>query len=109
MILKIIQAWILSLQHCAHCAIGDDDSIETHFADVMRSSHDTADPVLAQRLVEEGPTTVRWLEELGVHFERTYYPEKAVIQPNTEGLMYTGNEKVWPYKDMAVPAPRGQV
>ena len=48
-----------------------------------------------------------WLEELGVHFERTYYPEKAVIQPNTEGLMYTGNEKVWPYKDMAVPAPRG--
>ena len=48
-----------------------------------------------------------WLEELGVAFERTYYPEKAVIQPNTEGLMFTGNEKVWPYKNMAVPAPRG--
>jgi succinate dehydrogenase/fumarate reductase flavoprotein subunit len=30
-----------------------------------------------------------------------------VIQPNTEGLMYTGNEKVWPFKDQAVPAPRG--
>ncbi len=48
-----------------------------------------------------------WLEELGVHFERSYYPEKAVIQPNTEGLMFTGNEKVWPFKEMAVPAPRG--
>ena len=48
-----------------------------------------------------------WLEDLGIAFERTYYPHKAVIQPNTEGLMYTGNEKVWPYKDMAVPAPRG--
>ena len=48
-----------------------------------------------------------WLEDLGIGFERSYYPEKAVIQPNTEGLMYTGNEKVWPYKDMAVPAPRG--
>ena len=48
-----------------------------------------------------------WLEDLGVHFERSYYPHKAVIQPNTEGLMYTGNEKVWPYKDLAVPAPRG--
>lgn len=48
-----------------------------------------------------------WLEELGVHFERSYYPEKAVIQPGTEGLMYTGNEKVWPFKDLAVPAPRG--
>lgn len=48
-----------------------------------------------------------WLEDLGFQFERSYYPEKAVIQPNTEGLMYTGNEKVWPFKDRAVPAPRG--
>ncbi len=48
-----------------------------------------------------------WLERLGIHFERSYYPEKAVIQPNTEGLMFTGNEKVWPFKDIAVPAPRG--
>lgn len=48
-----------------------------------------------------------WLEALGFEFERTYYPEKAVIQPGTEGLMYTGNEKVWPFKDQARPAPRG--
>jgi succinate dehydrogenase/fumarate reductase flavoprotein subunit len=48
-----------------------------------------------------------WLEDLGFQFERSYYPEKAVIQPNTEGLMFTGNEKVWPYKDEAKPAPRG--
>lgn len=48
-----------------------------------------------------------WLEGLGFQFERSYYPEKAVIQPNTEGLMYTGNEKVWPFKEQAVPAPRG--
>jgi 3-oxo-5alpha-steroid 4-dehydrogenase len=48
-----------------------------------------------------------WLEDLGFQFERSYYPEKAVIQPNTEGLMFTGNEKVWPFKDKAVPAPRG--
>ncbi|HEU0192409.1 MAG TPA: FAD-binding protein [Mycobacterium sp.] len=48
-----------------------------------------------------------WLEGLGFSFERSYYPEKAVIQPGTEGLMYTGNEKVWPYRDQAVPAPRG--
>src|SRR3954451_10842759 len=48
-----------------------------------------------------------WLEDLGFQFERSYYPEKAVIQPNTEGLMFTGNEKVWPFKDQAVPAPRG--
>ena len=48
-----------------------------------------------------------WLEALGFQFERSYYPEKAVIQPGTQGLMYTGNEKVWPYREQAVPAPRG--
>ncbi|WP_168701426.1 FAD-binding protein [Gordonia paraffinivorans] len=48
-----------------------------------------------------------WLEGLGFEFERSFYPEKAVIQPGTEGLMYTGNEKVWPFNTMAKPAPRG--
>ncbi|MGH3361588.1 MAG: FAD-binding protein, partial [Nocardioides sp.] len=48
-----------------------------------------------------------WLESLGFEFERSFYPEKAVIQPGTEGLMFTGNEKVWPFRDRAVPAPRG--
>jgi 3-oxo-5alpha-steroid 4-dehydrogenase len=48
-----------------------------------------------------------WLEDLGFQFERSYFPGKAVIQPNTEGLMFTGNEKVWPFKDQALPAPRG--
>jgi 3-oxo-5alpha-steroid 4-dehydrogenase len=48
-----------------------------------------------------------WLESLGFRFERSFFPGKAVIQPGTEGLMFTGNEKVWPFCDIAKPAPRG--
>jgi len=48
-----------------------------------------------------------WLESLGFEFERSFFPGKAVIQPGTEGLMFTGNEKVWPFRDQAKPAPRG--
>ena len=48
-----------------------------------------------------------WLEALGFEFERSFFPGKAVIQPGTEGLMFTGNEKVWPFREQAVPAPRG--
>lgn len=55
----------------------------------------------------DSPEHFDWLEALGFRFERSYYPEKAVIQPGTEGLMYTGNEKVWPFRDLAKPAPRG--
>ncbi len=48
-----------------------------------------------------------WLEALGFQFERSYYPGKVVVPPGTEGLSYTGNEKVWPYREQAKPAPRG--
>ncbi|MFB8275579.1 FAD-binding protein [Nocardia colli] len=48
-----------------------------------------------------------WLESQGLTFERSFYPGKAVVQPGTEGLMWTGNEKVSPYLDQARPAPRG--
>jgi succinate dehydrogenase/fumarate reductase flavoprotein subunit len=29
------------------------------------------------------------------------------MQPGTEGVMFSGNEKVYPFRDIAVPAPRG--
>ncbi|AKS34055.1 FAD-binding protein [Mycolicibacterium goodii] len=48
-----------------------------------------------------------WLESLGFEFERTFYPGKVVVPPGTEGLSYTGNEKVWPFCEQAKPAPRG--
>jgi 3-oxo-5alpha-steroid 4-dehydrogenase len=48
-----------------------------------------------------------WLESLGFAFERSFFGAKAVIQPGTEGLMFTGNEKVWPFREQARPAPRG--
>jgi succinate dehydrogenase/fumarate reductase flavoprotein subunit len=48
-----------------------------------------------------------WLEGLGFQFERTFYPGKIVVPPGTEGLSYTGNEKVWPFCEQAKPSPRG--
>jgi L-aspartate oxidase len=51
-------------------AFGEDDSPEIHAADVMRSSHDTADPRLVEVLTTEAPDAIHWLEELGVEFTR---------------------------------------
>ncbi|MDT5011711.1 MAG: hypothetical protein QOH57_3328 [Mycobacterium sp.] len=48
-----------------------------------------------------------WLEDLGFQFERSFYPGKVVVPPGTEGLSYTGNERVWPFCEQAEPAPRG--
>ena len=52
-------------------AFGDDDSPEIHAEDIMRSSHDTADPRLVSVLTSEAPGAIHWLEELGVEFTRS--------------------------------------
>lgn len=87
-------------------ATGHPDSVEEMYAYLVAMSRDPEHDKI-RAYCEGSVEHFNWLEDLGVHFERSYYPEKAVIQPGTEGLMYTGNEKVWPYKDLAVPAPRG--
>lgn len=51
-------------------AVGADDDAEQHFADVMRSSHDTADPALVTALVGDALAAIAWLEELGCAFTR---------------------------------------
>ena len=47
------------------------------------------------------------LRRLAFEFERSYWKGKVVVPPGTEGLSYTGNEKVWPFCEQAKPAPRG--
>ncbi|WP_235829399.1 FAD-binding protein [Croceicoccus estronivorus] len=60
------------------------------------------------RLYSEGSVAhFDWLEAQGVPFERSFYPEKNVVQPGPECLIWTGNEQVWPYREKAKPAPRG--
>jgi len=51
-------------------AFGEDDSPELHAEDVMRSSHETANPRLVAVLTTEAPLAISWLEELGVEFTR---------------------------------------
>jgi succinate dehydrogenase / fumarate reductase flavoprotein subunit/L-aspartate oxidase len=52
-------------------AFGEDDSPAIHAEDVMRSSHDTANPELVEVLTSEAPSAIHWLEELGVGFTRS--------------------------------------
>lgn len=87
-------------------ATGHEDSVEA-MADYLTAS--TKDPEKEKiRAYADGSVEhFDWLEALGFEFERSFYPKKAVIQPGTQGLMFTGNEKVWPYREEIAPAPRG--
>src|SRR5215475_716503 len=87
-------------------ATGHPDTPDEMYAYLMAVTPDP-EPDKIRAYADGSAAHCEWLESLGFEFERSYYPEKAVIQPQTQGLMYTGNEMVWPFRDLAVPAPRG--
>ena len=87
-------------------ATGVEDSAEEMFKYLMAVSLDP-DEEKIRAFCEDSVEHFDWIEALGMEFERSLYEKKAVIQPGTEGLMFTGNEKVHPFRDLAKPAPRG--
>jgi 3-oxo-5alpha-steroid 4-dehydrogenase len=87
-------------------ATGHHDTPDDMYAYLMAVTPDP-EPDKIRAYADGSAAHCDWLESLGFEFERSYYPDKAVIQPQTQGLMYTGNEKVWPFRDLATPAPRG--
>ncbi|QBD82670.1 L-aspartate oxidase [Ktedonosporobacter rubrisoli] len=51
-------------------ALGTDDSPELHFRDTMAAGAGLCDAEAVRILVEQAPAAVRWLIEMGVHFDR---------------------------------------
>lgn len=87
-------------------AVGVEDSVEAMFNYLMSV---TPEPDAEKiRLYCEGSVAhFNWLEEQGVPFNRSFYREKHVVQPTDECLIWSGNEKVWPYSNKALAAARG--
>ncbi len=50
--------------------MGEQDTTEEHFADTMRGGVYMADPNAVDRLTKGAPKVIRWLESLGVPFNR---------------------------------------
>ncbi|WP_370062815.1 FAD-binding protein [Mycobacterium sp. MAA66] len=87
-------------------ATGHDDSADEMYKYLVSVAHEPEHDKI--RIYCDGSVEhFNWLEDLGFQFERSFYPGKVVVPPGTEGLSYTGNEKVWPFCEQAKPAPRG--
>jgi 3-oxo-5alpha-steroid 4-dehydrogenase len=87
-------------------ACGFTDTADEMYAYLTAVSPDP-DPVKLRRYCDGSVEHFGWLEAHGVAFDRSYYPGKHVLQPGRECLIWTGNEAVWPFRDMAKPVPRG--
>jgi len=66
-----------------NAAMGEDDSIEAHIADTLKSSQGLGDADAIDKLCREGVEAVAWLDHLGVPFSRS--AESTIAQRRLGG------------------------
>lgn len=86
------------------CGYRDDPATMFQF---LRATMPTADEGRLRSFCEGSVEHLAWLEAHGVPFQRRALTSKAVSSHTGEGLMSTGNEYVYPFREQFAPVPRG--
>jgi succinate dehydrogenase/fumarate reductase flavoprotein subunit len=89
-------------------ACGFEDDVEEMVKYLMASSGPEPDEARIRIYCEKSAAHFDWLVEQGVPFKAEFYPER-MLSPGEEGLTYSGNELVHPFRDLAKPAPRAHM
>ena len=62
----------------------ENDSPVQHYLDAFGGGHFAAKPELVKRLVMEAPDAIKWLNDLGVEFDKEGSPRTAAVLPERE-------------------------
>ena len=88
-------------------ACGYDDTQEAMFDYMIASNGAQADEAKIRNYVEHSLEHYNWLTGCGVPFKMSEHKERAVMPLNDDCLLYSGNEKAYPFNQQAKPCPRG--
>lgn len=86
---------------------GFEDATEDFQKYLMLAGGPAADAERVAIYADNGVAHFNWLRDQGVPFKGTYLPGKWIEPTTDDTLLWSGNEKAWPYPDHARPAPRG--
>lgn len=86
---------------------GFSDETEDFRNYLMMAGGPAADSARVDTYAEGGVDHFEWLCDQGVPFKGTYLPGKWIEPTTDDTLLWSGNEKAWPFSAMARPAPRG--
>ena len=86
---------------------GFEDATEDLYNYLVMSGGPAADTGRARIYAENAVAHFNWLREQGVPFKGTYLPGKWIEPTTDDTLIWSGNEKAWPFDTVAKPAPRG--
>ena len=88
-------------------AVGYEDTVEAVYGYLMDCNGPQADAEKTRAYAEGGAAHLDWLMSLGVPFKMSECRERAMMVLTDDCLLYTGNEKSWPFVERYSPAPRG--
>lgn len=88
--------------------LGFEDSPEEMFKYLMAAMGPDADEALVAPYAEHSIEHYDWLVAQGVEFGTTFFPDSHE-PPGDDGLTYSGSEEVYPFCEIARPAPRGHM
>ena len=88
-------------------ATGFEDSTENLFNFLMAAHGPQADEAKVRAYAEGAVEHFDWLVERGVPFKDSFLDKLAIVAITDDGLLYTGSEKAWPFRDIAKPVARG--
>jgi succinate dehydrogenase/fumarate reductase flavoprotein subunit len=87
-------------------ACGFDDSPENMLR-YLEASADDPDEEKFRRYAYESVAHFDWLESLGVPFKESIWTDRTNMTQTDDCLLWSGNEKVPPFSEIARPVPRG--
>ncbi len=87
-------------------ACGFEDSPDEMYKYLMATCGPGEDEAKIRIYCDHSVDHYHWLVEHGVPFKESYYGDGSYT-PTDDCLSYSGSEQSYPYRDIAVPAPRG--
>ena len=88
-------------------ACGYEDSTEDMFNFLMAAQGDLADEAKIRLYCDNSVEHFDWLVRMGARYKDTELKERAIMAMTDDCLLYTGNEKSFPFREIAKPCPRG--
>lgn len=88
-------------------ACGYSDSSDNMKAFLKAVSGANGDEAKIDFYVDNSAAHHDWLVSMGVPFKHSELKERAIMALTDDCLLFTGNEKAWPFCESATPVPRG--
>ena len=88
-------------------ACGYEDTTEDMFNFMMAAQGKLADEPKIRMYCDNSVEHYDWLVSMGAKYKMSELKERAIMAMTDDCLLYTGNEKSHPFREIAKPCPRG--